>query len=167
MIYEVVSDEGDYKLEVKLSVITRKWLKFIPVVSAWRIEFQSPKDFTVALIIPNTLEVKLSSPDGASKGRVYEAPFSKIGKAIVEGESGKVIGWIDYGFKKDHLFLDNNREAGFVARLPIKSLVLSPSKAHLADRFELVYDRTGIDDRLIYAWICRKVWQERDNSGSS
>jgi hypothetical protein len=167
VIYEAVSDNGHYTLEAKLSVITRKWLKIISVIAAWRIEFQSPNDSTVALMHPNTLEVELTSPEGVPKGSVHEAPLSKISKAIVEDECGKTLGWLDYGFKKVHLFLPNGRNVGFVSRLPMENLplVLSPSKAYVADRFELIHDlEPEFDDRLVYGWICRKVWQERDNS---
>jgi hypothetical protein len=166
-VYEAASADGDYTLEVKLSVKVRRWLKLIRVISAWKLEFQSPHDSTVAWVQPNTLEVELSSNSGAPRGRVREASFSKISKAIVEDESGRKLGWIDYGFKKDRLVAGSGREIGHVVRLPMKDLpwILSPSKAYLADRFEFVHDLApDFDDRLIYAWICRKVWQERDSS---
>jgi hypothetical protein len=167
LIFEVLAADGNYKLQVRLSVITRKWLKFISVIHAWRLDFHSSENSTVAFVLPNTLEVELTSTEGAPRGHVREARFSKISKAVVEDESGRALGWIDYGFKKDHLFLGDGREVGFVVRLPTKDLplILSPSKAYLADRFECVHDlETEFDDRLIYAWISRKVWQEHHSS---
>jgi hypothetical protein len=164
LIYEVLSDDGHYKLQVKLSVITRKWLKIISFISAWRIEFQSSNNSVETLAHANTLKVKLSSPAGASNGFVREAPFSKLNKEIVQDEFGRALGWINYGFKRDYLCLANSREVGFIVRLPMKDLplALSPSKAYMTDRFELShYLEPEFGGRLICGWSRQKVWPQR------
>ena len=168
LIYEGVLNGGNDKLQVNLSIIRKKWFRFITVISGFKVEFQSSVDSVLAFMRPNTLEIKFLSKDDMPKGRVREASFSKISKAIIEDESGRTLGWIDYGLKKDRFFVPDESEAGFVARLSAKDLplLLLPSKAHLAERFEFIYDTApNFDVRLIYAWICRKVLQENTSSG--
>jgi hypothetical protein len=83
---------------------------------------------------------------------------------MVEDETGKVIGWIDYRMTKDRVVLANGRQIGFIKRLSTKGLpwALPASKSHLIDRFEFVHARVPeFDDRLLYAFIARQIGMEK------
>jgi len=45
-------------------------------------------------------------------------------------------------------------------------VMLSPSKSHLAERFDFVHELgADFDERLLYAFICRRVFMERASVG--
>jgi len=62
----------------------------------------------------------------------------------------------------------SGREIGTITRVSTKELpvMLSPSKSHLAERFDFVHELgADFDERLLYAFICRRVFMERASVG--
>jgi hypothetical protein len=169
LIYEAVSLSDDFSLKVQLYSEKKPLFAGVSRVSGWLLTFDAPTESLQALVHQNNLTVDFYSLKGEPKGRVREAAISLAGKSIVENEVKQVVGWINWGLQKDFFYSEENSEIGFVKRASTKGLpmFLPPSKGHLVNRFELFHELTRkFDNRLIYAWICRKIWQEHDSSAS-
>ena len=156
----------NYAFKVELTTNYEEILPHVKFVSGWLLTFKTSSNELHALVHSRSLKMEFYSADGEPMGCVREARFSVIGKVVVENEAGKVIGWIKWGFRKDCLFSAEGHEIGSIKHASTKGLpvFLPPARTHLINRFELVHKTPEFDDRLIYAWICTKVWQEHHSS---
>ncbi len=137
-------------------------------VSGWFLKFHALSNALNALVHDQNLKTEFFSADGSPKGVIREASFSVIGKDLVEDEAGRCTGSIRWGVRTDHVLSASGREIGTTARVSTKELpvMLSPSKSHLAERFDFVHELgADFDERLLYAFICRRVFMERASDG--
>ena len=165
LVFEVASENGKYSLAVFLETEERILIKKIKFgfVGGLLLTFKATNANLLAKLHLQTNKIDFSLPSGEPKGRARESSWSLFGGVDVEDEFSQTLGSIKYGFKKDRIFLSGGREAGFIIRSPQKNLprFLSPSNAHLIERFELFNELTEFDERLLFAWISRKMLAER------
>jgi hypothetical protein len=163
LVFEVSSADKKYSLVVDLKEEKKILIKKIGFyqVPSLLLTFKTSSDCLLARIHMQTAKIEFFLPDSEPKGCAYESSWSLFGGADVKDEANLMLGSIKYGFKKDRFILDDERVAGFIVRTPQKFGFVPSSKAHLMDRFEFINDSTDFDERLLYVWLCRRIFGER------